>query len=498
MINVDEVQVWIHTCPQRRVQCRKTCESLERAFWQIHKPARYQVMRHPEGLTPLQIRQWWESQWLEFTDGPYRWTIRLEDDVELNYDFFERLGKWTAVDEPDFGQGLLLPLKGAINHWGVTRNERGNEFCSSRITGAQAQIIETALISAVLKNARLGDMGDYDPFWDFDAGFSEGVVKLGLKNYVHRPGLGSHVGSFSVYANEERGEEFGVDHTSTPPINSSPVGLCIAWGELEECGQIAIESWSRAHGGAPFVLINEQEALDLQIHPLSLIRTRIFDLLPSWCQLGCYVDADTFTQKPWAHLLDMDADGSRTGFMASPQASFGVATDMGAHIVRRVEPPTLWGNYFNSGVFVARREAQRLLDEWLIQGVTTSGFYPDQTALNRAIKRINYPVTVLPQSCNWLLSHGCDSARDGAHLLHWAAEPRPRTLSQMRKMPMPEGPLGEQLPPKQLFRDTLPLRMEASLPNGCSFVMPNSHKRPILLKDWAAQCAGLVKGWNNK
>lgn len=157
------------------------------------------------------------------------------------------------------------------------------------------------------------------------------------------------------------------------------------------------------------------------------IKCHLLDLFPEYDRI-VYLDADTFTIRPWLHLLDTESDFAAV--LDPPEAKRQIKHP------KRKQFRSDW--YFNSGVFVLRRtEATiNLLSLWWEFRKRRWDLFVDQDALNRALHDLGsiVKVQVLPPECNVILNREGLPDRRTARVLHWAGMKNEIRFREMQLM----------------------------------------------------------------
>lgn len=143
--------------------------------------------------------------------------VRFEDDIEVNKNIMHNISTWSALDEPDFGMGLLYVNKSIIDPRGwhmLARSPKGELKRRYRWTeGAQAQIFKSSLMPAILENFNkeietMGHQCCLDPDYCIpDFSVSTGVYELGKSVYIHSPSLVQHNGIVSAFSNGQTAKD---------------------------------------------------------------------------------------------------------------------------------------------------------------------------------------------------------------------------------------------------------------------------------------------------
>jgi lipopolysaccharide biosynthesis glycosyltransferase len=158
------------------------------------------------------------------------------------------------------------------------------------------------------------------------------------------------------------------------------------------------------------------------------LKCHLLDLFPDYDRI-IYLDADTFTVVPWAHMLDDEADFSAVLDPPEKQRQ--------QKHPKRKQFRADW--YFNSGVFSVRRTeaSKRLMSLWWEFRKRRWDLFVDQDALNRALHDLGavLKVQTLPPDCNVLLGSDREiPARGEARVLHWAGVKNEKRFREMRLM----------------------------------------------------------------
>jgi lipopolysaccharide biosynthesis glycosyltransferase len=209
------------------------------------------------------------------------------------------------------------------------------------------------------------------------------------------------------------------------------IGITLAVGEAWEAIAVPmIKHWSYLHGGLPWkVLVASDVAPFNDQHTKqrpSWVKPHLLDLFPDYDRI-VFLDADTFTVRPWLDLVQDDVDLAIA--LDPPEVKRQSAYP------ERKEFRADW--YFNNGVFVMNRSeiTERLMKLWWELRQRRWPLFVDQDAMNRAIHDLGNKlrVQVLPQTCNTLMQHE-KPAPSEKHVLHWAGVPNHIRLPQMYAM----------------------------------------------------------------
>jgi hypothetical protein len=428
-----KIRVWIHTCPGREELAKETLIAARVAAGGLFPETPIEVRKHPEGLDAAAIERWWREQWLDIAANyTEEWTIRVEDDVILDNDFFLGLDRWSALLEPDFGLGLLAPLHEYRQHsfTSTGTTPRGNHWATGPVVGGQVQIVRTAFIPRLLENIWLPSHPDYCPMWHFDCGLSNAVSRLGLKTYLHIPALAEHVGDVSAYRKgETRPDTFRVIREEPQTARRRIVGVSMGWDWLEESATLAVQSWSRAHGGLPWLVLEESDSQ--RFGGLTyLLKTQLWRIVPPWVDEIVYIDADTYTLRPWLNDIP-------------DHCILAAVRDPGHDVIRTISTPNCWQDHYNSGLIYSHRASSGFFDDWYrtAQLPTISKWFMDQSSFNETLMTRRPKASPLPLRCNWLVRH-CGEPPANVNMIHWAGTPRSEVLEKQKAQPPIEGELG--------------------------------------------------------
>lgn len=143
--------------------------------------------------------------------------VRFEDDIEVNKHIHYNASTWSALDEPDFGMGLLYVNSSVVDPRGwhmLSRSPSGVLKRRARwAEGAQAQIFKSSLIPIIIENFgknvdQLNYPGAKDPDYCIpDFSVSTGVYEAGKSVYIHTPSLVQHRGRVSVFSPGQTAKE---------------------------------------------------------------------------------------------------------------------------------------------------------------------------------------------------------------------------------------------------------------------------------------------------
>lgn len=179
---------WIHTCPQRASDIAPTLASVCASDLPD-----VEVWGHSEDLrTSDQIEAWWEERLLLASERS-EFFIRLEDDVVVSRSIHQRVSTWGALQQPDFGVGLLYRWKGSpSDSWNVERSEAFPRVQDPYHMSAQGMVFKSALVPALVEKMReirtqrgFRRIG----FLNFDTVLGQACHKLGLAVYLHEPSV---------------------------------------------------------------------------------------------------------------------------------------------------------------------------------------------------------------------------------------------------------------------------------------------------------------------
>lgn len=143
--------------------------------------------------------------------------VRFEDDIEVNKHIHHNIQTWSALDEPDFGMGLLYVNRSLVDPRGwnaLARSPKGELKRTSRwAEGGQAQIFKSSLMKDILIHFgkdvdKLRYPGCDDPDYCIpDFSVSTGVYEIGKSVYLHTPSLVQHHGKVSAFSPGETAKE---------------------------------------------------------------------------------------------------------------------------------------------------------------------------------------------------------------------------------------------------------------------------------------------------
>jgi len=160
-----------------------------------------------EQPTPTFDPKWWSDTVVELASSgdPETWLMFFEDDVDqLNLHVLHNIENWSALDEPDFGLGWMIVPNGVLadkGKLGTTREgaiyRKWPALHNSALVLVQRKTMKR-LTDDVANNidvyktcdyAGNWQAGGYLPLSSSDIGWTWGMSRLGLKTYIHAPGL---------------------------------------------------------------------------------------------------------------------------------------------------------------------------------------------------------------------------------------------------------------------------------------------------------------------
>lgn len=104
-LTLDDVFVYVQTCPQRRETRSETLASLDAS----DARGQYTVIEHPPGV---HAQQFYVDALRQAQASGKAIVVRLEDDVDVNRHLLRNVLAWPALREPAFGMGFLSNSNG--------------------------------------------------------------------------------------------------------------------------------------------------------------------------------------------------------------------------------------------------------------------------------------------------------------------------------------------------------------------------------------------------
>lgn len=183
---------------------------------------------HEQPSTTYDAKWWSDTVTAVSQNGdPEAWLIFFEDDVDqLNLHVRHNIENWPALDEPDFGLGWLIVPNGVLTDKGrLGRTASGAYFRkwpalhNSAVVLVQRKTLRR-LTDDVAQNAGAYQTCDYAGNWSnatsyagyplasTDIGWTWGITNIGLKTYIHNPGLATtdEITGFSFVQNRVAAE----------------------------------------------------------------------------------------------------------------------------------------------------------------------------------------------------------------------------------------------------------------------------------------------------